>query len=129
MQNNDGRPAPPAWPEDVRARLAQACRAVLAEYGGIPLEELLGPRWAGSWSNGAWLFVPGWKPGFEPEALRALFWQVQDNARMGYELCRLQAELARREAEYAELEARCAFYRRQVGLEARLGLMLARLAV
>lgn len=128
MNPDTDTPAPPPWPEDLREQLAGCARQVLREHGGIPLDELLGRDWAGLWSNGAYLFLPGWRVGFTPAELRALWAQLMEQRVWRYEMEQLRAELARREAETEELARRCAFYRRQVQLEARLGMMLAGLA-
>ena len=93
----------------------------------IYFEHLLGKQWSGVWTNGNLLFLPGWKRGFEPGELHSIFYQQQLDRCFKYDAERLKRELERRESELDALEQRCQFYRQQLSLEGRLGLMLANL--
>ena len=94
----------------------------------LQFEHLIGKKWAGVWTNGDLLFLPGWKRGFEPGELHAIFYQQQLDRCFKYEADRLKLELERRDSELNLLEQKCQFYRRQLSLESHLGLMLANLA-
>ena len=61
-----------------------------------------------------------------PLEIRTLFWQVQQLAGLQREIRQLKQELERRTAEIDVLEIKADFYRRQVALESRFGLMLER---
>ncbi len=61
-----------------------------------------------------------------PTEIRAIFWQVQQVAGLQREIRQLKQELERRNAEIDTLEVKADFYRRQVALESRFGMMLER---
>ena len=60
----------------------------------------------------------------EPTEIRAIFWQVQQVAGLQQEIRQLKQELERRSEEIDALEVKADFYRRQVALESRFGMML-----
>lgn len=69
-----------------------------------------------------------WRRGFSPAQLRAMFFQVQLVRALESDLKHARAQLAQLSDENAALEKRAAFYRRQLVLEARLGMALCRIA-
>lgn len=74
------------------------------------------------------LYLSEWRRGFTVHELRALFFTCQEVTTLRREL-----DLARRERDELadrldQVEQRCAWYRRQLVLESRLGLALLRIA-
>lgn len=75
------------------------------------------------------LYLPGWRGGFEPYAIRAMFFQVQ-------QVRALQAEIreAKRREEILETDIarainQAAQYRRLLMLESHMGMMLERITI
>ncbi len=87
---------------------------------------LLGQSWEGFYFRDGLLFIGEWRRGLEPTEIRTLFWQVQQVAGLQREIRQLKQELERRSAEIDALEVKADFYRRQVALESRFGMMLER---
>ncbi|MBA3284181.1 MAG: hypothetical protein H0U27_03865 [Nitrosopumilus sp.] len=87
---------------------------------------LLGREWEGFYFQDALFHVPEWRRGFTPHEIRALFWKCQQIASLENENKLLKQEIERRNEEYNLLEIRADFYKRQVILESRFGLMLQR---
>ncbi len=87
---------------------------------------LLGQSWEGFYFRDGLLFIGEWRRGFEPTEIRGIFWQVQQVAGLQREIRQLKQELERRNAEIDVLEVKADFYRRQVALESRFGMMLER---
>lgn len=87
---------------------------------------LLGKDWEGYYFKDDLLYVPEWRRGFTPHEIRALFWKCQQIRNLNNEINLLKQELERRNEEYNLLEIRADFYKRQVILESRFGLMLQR---
>jgi len=72
------------------------------------------------------IFVPEWRNGFAPHEIRAFFWRSQQVSSLQTEVRLLKAELDRRNQEIDALEIKADFYRRQVVLESRFGMILER---
>jgi hypothetical protein len=70
------------------------------------------------------LHNPMWRRGFTPGELKAQFWQLQQLGLALHEMERLRAELGRAINAQHAAEARSYFYKSQLVLESRLGLML-----
>lgn len=87
---------------------------------------LLGNGWNGFYFRNGLLYVPEWRNGFSATEIRALFFRCQLVAYLENEIRLIKAELERRNQEIDELEIKADFYRRQVQLESRLGMMLDR---
>lgn len=87
---------------------------------------LLGNGWNGFYFRNGLLYVPEWRNGFSAREIRALFFKCQMVFCLESEIRLLKAELLRRNDEIEALEIRADFYRRQVQLESRLGMMLER---
>ena len=87
---------------------------------------LLGQSWEGFNFQDGLLLVPEWRRGLAPTEIRALFWQVQQVGGLQREIRQLKKKLERRSAEIDALEVKADFYRRQVALESRFGMMLER---
>ena len=89
------------------------------------------PEWAdfgARFGRDGLLYLAEWRRGFTVHELRALFFDCQRARALEQENARLAAERDAAEREKNEAEARAAWYRRQLVLESRHGLMLARLA-
>lgn len=87
---------------------------------------LLGDEWNGyRFSNGL-IYVPEWRNGFAPHEIRAFFWKCQQVSSLKSEIELLKVELERRNKEIDALEIRADFYKRQVVLESRFGMILER---
>ena len=87
---------------------------------------LLGKDWEGFYFKDELLYVPEWRRGFTPHEIRALFWKCQQIRTLNNEINLLKQELERRSEDINTLEIKADFYRRQVVLESRFGLMLQR---
>ena len=74
------------------------------------------------------LYLPDWRRGFTVHELRALFFNCQQVRSLESSLRLARRDLEALEGKFHDLEKRCAFYRRQCTLEARLGLALSRIA-
>ena len=87
---------------------------------------LLGDEWKGYRFKGNLFYVPEWKNGFPPHEIRALFWKCQQVWSLEREIELLKRELARRNEDIDNLEVKAAFYRRQLVLESKFGMILQR---
>ncbi len=95
----------------------------------IELSELLGPEWADIWLNEKYLFLPGWRSGLTPLELRQQFLLTQERFYWKRQAEQLQRELERLQDALDQAEKSVWWYRRQVLLESKLGMMLGRVAV
>ena len=87
---------------------------------------LLGKDWDGHYFRGNLLYIPEWRRGLTPGEIRALFWQAQQILSLKKEIDFLKQELERRNNEILNLEVKADFYRRQLVLESRFGMILQR---
>lgn len=87
---------------------------------------LLGKDWDGHIFRNGLLYIPEWRRGLTPGEIRSLFWQVQLISSLKSEINSLKRELERRNEEIDALEIKADFYRRQVVLESRFGMILQR---
>jgi len=87
---------------------------------------LLGDEWKGYRFVGNLFYVPEWRNGFAPHEIRALFWKCQQIWSLQQEIELLRKELERRNKDINNLEVKADFYRRQLVLESRFGLILQR---
>lgn len=87
---------------------------------------LLGDEWKGYRFVGNLFYVPEWRNGFAPHEIRALFWNTQQIVSLKNEITLLKQELERRNFEIDNLETKADFYKRQLVLESRFGLILQR---
>lgn len=96
----------------------------------IDLAEILGREWDEIFigSNGL-LHLPGWRRGFEAGELKAIFYDNQERYRLKHENAQLRRELERLQADLDQAQKSAWWYRRQVLLESKLGMMLGRVAV
>ena len=87
---------------------------------------LLGDEWKGYRFVGNLFYVPEWRNGFAPHEIRALFWKCQQIWSLQREIELLKQELEKRNENINNLEVKADFYRRQLVLESRFGLILQR---
>ena len=87
---------------------------------------VLGDEWKGYRFIGNSFYVPEWRNGFTPHEIRALFWKCQQIWSLEQEIKVLKQELERRNEDINILEVKADFYRRQLVLESRFGLILHR---
>ncbi|UJP05633.1 MAG: hypothetical protein LZF61_01250 [Nitrosomonas sp.] len=87
---------------------------------------VLGNEWKGYRFTDGLIFVPEWRNGFAPHEIRAFFWNVQQVSALKNEISLLKQELERRDAEIDDLEVKADFYRRQLILESKFGMILQR---
>ncbi len=87
---------------------------------------LLGKDWDGHVFRDNLLFIPEWRRGLTPGEIRSLFWQVQLISSLKREIELLKKELERRNNEFDSLEVKADFYRRQLVVESRFGMILQR---
>lgn len=85
---------------------------------------LLGDEWKGYRFSNNLIFVPEWRNSFAPHEIRAFFWRCQLVSSLQGENNLLKSELDRRNKEIDALEIKADFYRRQVVLESRFGMIL-----
>ncbi len=88
---------------------------------------VLGKAWEGCILRDGLLYLPEWRRGFDPGELRAMFWRIQQVAALESEIRQLKKTLDRRDTEIDELEKKADFYRRQVTLESRFGMLLSQI--
>jgi hypothetical protein len=87
---------------------------------------LLGKEWEGFYFKGELFYVPEWRRGFTPHEIKALFWRCQLVSSLEREIKILKQEIDRQNTEIENLEIKANFYRQQVVLESRFGMMLQR---
>ncbi|MBA3754950.1 MAG: hypothetical protein H0X02_01385 [Nitrosomonas sp.] len=87
---------------------------------------LLGNQWKGYRFVGNLIYVPEWRNGSAPDEIRAFFWNAQQVAILKNEIAILKQELDRRNADIDNLEVKADFYRRQLILESKFGMILQR---
>jgi len=72
------------------------------------------------------LYIPEWRRGLTPDEMRLLFWRGQQVSSLENEIELLKRELKRCNEEIDLLEVKSEFYRRQLVLESRFGMILQR---
>lgn len=87
---------------------------------------LLGKDWDGHYFKDNQLYIPEWRRGLTPHEIRALFWQVQQIWSLKREIELLKQDIEKYTEEINALEIKAAFYRRQLVLESRFGMILQR---
>ena len=113
------------WKKGTRKVPASAIR-LLRFYIDGEASALLGKDWDGHIFRNNLLFIPEWRRGLAPSEIRSLFWQGQLVSSLKTEIELLKKELERRNQEIDNLEVKADFYRRQLVLESRFGLILQR---
>ncbi|BBO20870.1 MAG: hypothetical protein HKUEN07_03800 [Rhodocyclaceae bacterium] len=94
----------------------------------IDLEKTIGPEWAEVFFGAdGLLYLPGWRRGFTAAELRQQFFLVQERFYWMRRAEQLQRDLNRLQENLETLEHRSRYYRQQLQLESRLGMMLHRI--
>lgn len=83
------------------------------------------PEWEGFIFHEGTLHHPYWRRGFTAGELRAMFYRTQQVTILEHEISRLRLDLARAQEAQEAAEHRAHYYRQQLRLESRLGMMLA----
>ena len=113
------------WKKGTRP-IPEASLRLLRLYLTGDASALLGDEWKGYRFVGNLFYVPEWRNGFAPHEIRSLFWKCQLVSNLENEITLLKAELNRRNNEIDALEIKADFYKRQVVLESRFGMILER---
>ncbi|SDX42327.1 hypothetical protein [Nitrosomonas oligotropha] len=113
------------WKKGTRKVPASAIR-LLRLYIEGDASALLGKDWDGHVFRDNLLFIPEWRRGLTAGEIRALFWQAQLVSSLKREIKLLKEELERRNSEIDTLEVKADFYKRQLVLESRFGMILQR---
>lgn len=100
----------------------------LPRHAIIDLADLLGTEWEGFSLNADGLQHPYWRRPFSCGDFKAMFYRSQQVAILERELARAKAEAEHRAAEAEAARERADWYRHQLTLESRFGLMLAAIA-
>ena len=87
---------------------------------------LLGSDWNGHYFKNNPLYIPEWRRGLTPHEIRSLFWQVQQVSSLKREIGILKRDIEKHAEEINALEVKADFYRRQLVLESRFGMILKR---
>ncbi|MDO9011404.1 MAG: hypothetical protein Q7U78_06290 [Gallionella sp.] len=109
------------------APLPTPCRRLLQiRYGD--LSGLLGDNWDGyTFGRDGKLHLPGWRGGFDPDQIRAMFFQVQQVRSLQSKIRELERRESMLETDLAEAMKKAANYRRLVNTESKMGMMLERI--
>jgi len=113
------------WKKGI-TKIPESVIRLLKLYVNGDASGLLGKEWEGYYFKDELFYVPEWRRGFTPHEIRSLFWKCQQIRNLNNEINLLKQELERRNEEYNLLEIKSDFYKRQVILESRFGLMLQR---
>lgn len=104
-----------------------AARLVRLRFAG-DASALLGPDWAGfRYGKDGKLYIEGWRGGFDPHQIRAMFFGVQLVRHHEATIRQLERRIDGLEKDVFDTTEACLKYRRLVMKEARFGLMLERI--
>lgn len=87
---------------------------------------LLGDEWKYHIFKNNLLYIPEWRRGLTPQEIRSMFWEIQVVSSLKREIRLLKSEIEKQNNDIDQLELKAEFYRRQLVLESRLGMMLQR---
>lgn len=106
---------------------AAVARLVRLRFQG-DVSALLGKDWDGyRFGSDGLLYVPGWRGGFDPHAIKAMFFGNQLVRHHQATIRALEKRIGDLERDLIEAQEAAAKYRSLVSHEARLGLMLERI--
>ncbi|SFM30339.1 hypothetical protein [Nitrosomonas communis] len=107
-------------------KIPESAIRLLKLYANGDATALLGKDWEGYTFSNNMLYVPEWRRGFTSGEIRAMFWKCQLVASLESEIRLLKQRLEESQSEIEALEIKADFYRQQVILESRFGMMLQR---
>ena len=107
-------------------KVSESAKRLLRLYILGEASALLGKDWDGHYFRDNLLYIPEWRRGLAPGEIRALFWQVQQIWSLKREIDLLNQELKKCNEEINLLEVKADFYKRQLVLESRFGMILQR---
>lgn len=113
------------WKKGV-TKIPESVIRLLRLYFNGEASGLLGKDWEGFYFKDALFYVPEWRRGFTPHEIRAFFWKCQLVSSLEREIKILKQEVEKQNNEIENLENKANFYRQQVILESRFGMMLQR---
>lgn len=113
------------WKKGTKKIPESAIRLLRFNFNG-DASALLGKDWINNYFRDSMLYIPEWRRGLTPHEIRALFWRSQQVSSLENEIELLKRELERRNNEIDLLEIKADFYRRQLVLESRFGMILQR---
>lgn len=113
------------WKKETR-EIPESALRLLRLYLSGDASALLGDEWKGYRFMDNLFYVPEWRNGFPSHEIRAKFWKVQQLWSLQREIELLKQELDRRNEDINTLEVRVNFYKRQLVLESRFGMILER---
>lgn len=97
----------------------------LAAHESLDLGELLGSEWDGFRLTAAGLHHPYWRRPFDAGDFKAMFYRSQQVAILERDARQARADLERAETALEAADVRADYYRQQLRLESRMGMMLA----
>ena len=107
-------------------KISESATRLLKLYILGEASALLGKDWDGHYFRDNLLYIPEWRLGLAPGEIRALFWQVQQIWSLKREIELLKQELEKCTKDINDLEIKADFYRRQLVLESKFGMILQR---
>ncbi len=107
-------------------KISESAARLLRLYILGEASALLGKDWDGHYFKDNLLYIPEWRRGLTPHEIRALFWQIQQIWSLKREIELLKKDIEKYAEEINVLEIKAAFYRRQLVLESRFGMILQR---
>ncbi|MDO9011346.1 MAG: hypothetical protein Q7U78_06000 [Gallionella sp.] len=111
------------------APLPAPCRRLLQIRHG-DLSGLLGDGWDGyTFGRDGKLYLPGWRGGFDPDQIRAMFFKVQQVRSLHDKIRELERRESMLETDLADAMKKAADYRRLVNTQSKMGMMLERITV
>lgn len=107
-------------------KISESASRLLRLYILGEASALLGKDWIGHYFKNNLLYIPEWRRGLNPHEIRALFWQVQQISSLKREIEVLKKDIDKHIEEINNFEVKADFYKRQLVLESRFGLILQR---
>ena len=87
---------------------------------------LLGDDWKNHTFRNNLIFIPEWRRALSAQEICSMYWKIKLVASLKQEIRLLKSEIERRNPDIERLETKAEFYRRQLVLESRFGMMLQR---
>lgn len=105
-------------------KISESASRLLKLYILGEASALLGTDWDGHYFRNNQLYIPEWRRGLTPQEIRALFWQVQQISSLKREIGLLKKEIEKCAEEINTLEIKADFYKNQLVLESKFGMIL-----